>query len=194
VRRIFRNADVGNIRFNHYNPEDSQLGGLPYGLSRSGDIRVSVERQTSYGEVGRVAWNVPAAKCSHPLNWEEGGIPLWSSPGASGILSRTSSITILLRVATLNDALLLVLELLRPRHGCISGAGPRAGAIARISSASRVIRRRWTGTVTAVHHRVSSQAGVTGFVCRIRKIKETWSGCRGKSTGSLPLARCLEPD
>lgn len=126
------------------------------------------------------------ARCFYSLG-REGEHRFRGRKGADGDFSRTSSISILLRVATLNDALLLVLELLGPGHG-ISGAG--AGAIARICCAPRIIRRRWTETLTAVHHGFFIKRGVAGFVCMIRKFKETWSGYRRKSTGSLSRARC----
>lgn len=99
--------------------------------------------------------------------------------------SRTGSVSIFLRVTALDNAFLLVLELLGSRHGI-------GCAIARVTPASRVNGRRRARTIRAVHRGVFfSVVGSTEYSCRILKIKMTWSGIRGRPAEELPRARCM---
>jgi hypothetical protein len=82
---------------------------------------------------------------------------------------RTGSIIIFLRVATLNDASLLVLEFLCPAQGAVSGA------TAGIAPAPRVTRGWWPWAVSTIHHHFVHAAAES--LDRIGEIKGSWLGC-----------------
>lgn len=100
----------------------------------------------------------------------------------------TGSIIIFFRIATLNDAFLLVLEFLCPAQGAVSRA------IAAVAPAPRVSGGRWTWAVSTIHDHVVYATAKS--LDKIGEIKGSWLGCDvfGQTNGgrSPTRLRCLD--